>query len=47
MCISISIKDKDMGSFAKGYLMNDLEFEVKVKGQGHLKNGQNEGFYGF
>ena len=29
---------RDMGFFVKGFLMNDLDFEVKVRGQGHLQN---------
>ena len=33
-----------MRSFAKGSFVNDLQFEVKVKGQGHLKNHENKVF---
>ena len=33
-----------MGSIAKGSFVNDLQFEVKVKGQGQFKNHENKVF---
>jgi len=40
-----TINYKDIRFFAKWSIMNDLEFEVKVKGQGHIQNHENKAFY--